>query len=419
MYKMLKRFLANSKANISLTFGIAIVPTVAVMGGALDFANSQQIQAKFQTSVDSAALAAAASQLDDYDRIKGIVSDYLENNGVLKGKYSKPKITVVQLGDDKLKVSIEADVYTNMLRVIGKDYIPVKAETVIARAFGNIDVALVLDNTGSMSGRKLTALKNASTDLIETVYTTKSKTSVVRMALVPFSNYVNVGKQHRNASWATNTQDTNSRSGRSSRNSRGKKKRYRWHGCMASRQNPWDTRDERYGIKIPGVLNRSCGRELTALTENKKTLLKEIKRMNASGATYIPSGLAWGWRVISEIEPFANPNPQKRIDTSKAIVLMTDGQNTRSARYNEYDHEGNSRSDADRVTADLCRNIKASNEKITIYTVAFEVYDNATRDMLRQCASSPSHYFDASNSSALTAAFKKIAKSLASLRIAQ
>ena len=159
--------------------------------------------------------------------------------------------------------------------------------------------------------------------------------------------------------------------------------------------------------------------------------------MQARGSTYIPAGLMWGWRLISEVQPIKASegldsdheddddgeekgfSVRNKANVNKSIVLMTDGQNTRSPRYNHRDHQGGNRAEADSLTAEICRNIKNSDEKITIYTVAFEVNDAATKRMLRNCATSASHYFDASNSAKLAESFEKIAKSLALLRIAQ
>ncbi|HFC04314.1 MAG TPA: VWA domain-containing protein, partial [Rhizobiales bacterium] len=181
---------------------------------------------------------------------------------------------------------------------------------------------------------------------------------------------------------------------------------------------PWNTRDERPSLKIPGIMNRSCVRQLTELTDNKQTVLREINAMTDNGATYIPAGLMWGWRVVSAGEPFDN-NAQANGSKShqRAIVLMTDGENTVSPTYPE--HNGRNKTTADRLTSEICENIKASGEKITVYTVAFEVRDVGTQNLLRSCATSPSHFFNADNSAQLASSFQKIAKSLALLRIAE
>jgi hypothetical protein len=68
-------------------------------------------------------------------------------------------------------------------------------------------------------------------------------------------------------------------------------------------------------------------------------------------------------------------------------------------------------------TLALCTNMKAN--EIEIYTVAFMVDDPVARDMLKACASSSQHYFQASDAAVLSAAFSGIAQSLQVVRLAR
>ncbi len=90
---------------------------------------------------------------------------------------------------------------TGLMRIIGRNTMDIEATSVIARQSGDMDVALVLDNTGSMRGRKLITLKKAAKDLVETLYDSKTKDSEIKIGLVPFAQYVNVGMNNRNAWW--------------------------------------------------------------------------------------------------------------------------------------------------------------------------------------------------------------------------
>jgi phospholipase/lecithinase/hemolysin len=72
---------------------------------------------------------------------------------------------------------------------------------------------------------------------------------------------------------------------------------------------------------------------------------------------------------------------------------------------------------ADTITASLCENIKAQG--ITIYTVAFQVSDPDTETLLKNCATSPSYYFDAGSSTELTSSFSAIADKVAAVRLSK
>ena len=73
----------------------------------------------------------------------------------------------------------------------------------------------------------------------------------------------------------------------------------------------------------------------------------------------------------------------------------------------------NETADVDRVTdhtETLCQNVK--NDNIEVFTIAFEVNDNDTKNMLSDCANSTANYFDAGNAQQLEDAFLDIADSI-------
>jgi len=454
--RLLKKFFRSSKANVSIMFGLAAVPLILAAGVALDFMQGSHLQSRMLLAADNAGLAAATSESNDVGELRKIVRDYLEKNGVLHGNFTPPVIEVVIMDNGNVKVNLKTQMNTSLMRVIGRNKMDIEATSIISRDFGDLDIALVLDNTGSMEGRKMTTLKSASKELVKTLFDAKTRDSVIKVGLVPFAQYVNIGMKNRNASWADIEPDGSTKVQKTRwrrkvirrydcrwetryyyrdgvRKSRRVKKckyeygpkyketywktvRTKWYGCVGSRNYPWNTKDERPTYKIPGIMNKSCSRALTEMTDNKGQIISGISQMKANGSTYIPAGLMWGWRVVSAAEPFANKDTGSR-KRQRAIVLMTDGENRSSPKYP--DHSGTNTTTANKLTSETCENIKKSKEKITIYTVAFEVSDSKTQSMLRSCATSPSHYFDADNSAELTASFRKIAKSLAQLRIAE
>ena len=167
-------------------------------------------------------------------------------------------------------------------------------------------------------------------------------------------------------------------------------------------------------------MNQSCSTPILALSDNKTSLHSAVNAMRANRATYIPAGLAWGWRVLSKEGPFTEARSyteMKKKDGQKVIVLMSDGDNTVRARYPTHQDIGGVSNDANRLTGILCRNIK--NKDIVIYTIAFEVSNATARNLLQNCATSPGHYFDARNSAQLAKAFEDIANQLSQLRLAR
>ncbi|WP_162141941.1 pilus assembly protein [Aureimonas ureilytica] len=72
---------------------------------------------------------------------------------------------------------------------------------------------------------------------------------------------------------------------------------------------------------------------LTPLTKDKSKALGAVRNLTASGATNVPQGVEWGWKVLSKNEPFTEGRAAGEENNIKAMIVMTDGQNT---YYNSY-----------------------------------------------------------------------------------
>ena len=50
--------------------------------------------------------------------------------------------------------------------------------------------------------------------------------------------------------------------------------------------------------------------------------------MSPNGATNVPEGMAWGWRVLSSGAPFTEGRPETEKGNDKVVIVLTDGANT-------------------------------------------------------------------------------------------
>jgi hypothetical protein len=196
-------------------------------------------------------------------------------------------------------------------------------------------------------------------------------------------------------------------------------------GCYGSPPYPQNVRDSDAGRLYPGMMNTTCSQQVTPLSTSTSTLTGALNALTASGNTYIPAGLAWGFNMLSPQQPITDaaaydtkgPNQKPR----KVLLLMTDGANTKLMTASTGDHNGNPASgaravQADTFTKELCANIKA--QKIEVYAVAFDIgSDTVARDLVKQCATDANHFYDAADSTELVAAFEAIAASLQALHI--
>lgn len=167
------------------------------------------------------------------------------------------------------------------------------------------------------------------------------------------------------------------------------------------------------------------------LTNDQNALLAAIGGMVVSVGsyrpyTYIPSGLIWGFNLLSPGEPFAGAEGFDAANAKprKVAVLMTDGENTLRINHGDGRHvrfSGSATQQANQLAAtnqdslSICENMKA--REIEVFTVAFMVTDSDARRLMERCATDPSHYFNATDANELFTAFSDIARSLRVVRL--
>jgi Flp pilus assembly protein TadG len=448
------RFLAAKRGNVAIIFASMMIPLMVLTGGAIDYGMAIKTKSQLSTTLDAAMLAAMLQYSNDHDvDYEQIIIDYIDQNFTqsdsrLQG--SEITVSAPQISESgEMTATITATVPTNFLKFAHFDQFEVVVTSGVMVGGSSIEVALVLDNTGSMRGGKISSLKKSAKNLVEAIMI-EDGSDMVKMAVIPFADYVNIGMENRGEigldipddyrhSWKEKKE-------KKCKNKNKKKKCYKkvkmhadyaWYGCMGSRQHEDDDEDtpgEEYDeLGVPGLMTTSntCGHveALTRLTNSKSEVLAALDDMNSDGWTYIPSGLAWGWRSITDYYPFADGVAHSDKSVKKAIVLMTDGANTRSMKKvtgNEvlhhegdvYDHTSSSSSKANTLTAQLCESIKASG--ITIYSIAFDVRSGSSvQSLMRRCAGNGGEYFDADNNTELADAFRKIGLSLLNLRLSK
>ncbi len=452
-------WIKDVRGAVAPVFALTIVLTGGLAGLAVDYGRAVVARSSMQSALDSAVLAAATQEDHSPDALVAKAHALFQNNWMRHRYVETPTVSIVDDGSGKLTGTASLSLETTLLHLLHQDALEVRVTSEVQYGVGKAEVALVLDNTGSMDGQKLADLKFAATKLIEGIYAHPYALNKVKFALVPFSQYVNVGLAFRNETWMSVPLDysesypncgmvtpligtTNCRMVTATYYNDGVPYQstyeqcdsvygpeeyqcnpytvtYTWNGCVGSRNYPLNTRDDSYGTPIPGLLNAWCTAPITRLTNDTTDLTSKIDAMTATGNTYIPAGLIWGWRLLSPQAPFSDgedpANPTNGVRPRKIIVLMTDGENTLSPDYPG--HDGGDTALANNLTKEICSNIKADN--IEIFTVAFDVTNATIKSVLNACASGPPYYFDATSSADLVSSFDNVARSLTQVRLAK
>ena len=104
-------------------------------------------------------------------------------------------VQLTQTGE-KISLSVHGTVDTVLLRIVNIDYFNLNVANEVTRSANNIEVALVLDITGSMcipDCTKLNNLKVAAKDMVDMIVQDVQTPYYTKMAIVPYSSMVNVG----------------------------------------------------------------------------------------------------------------------------------------------------------------------------------------------------------------------------------
>ena len=386
--------MADCSGNFAIIFAITVTLLVLGVGVAVDTNAIYKSKVQMQDMADAAVLAASKSGETELSVLQGIANDYVSANNI-SSQTITTQLNVTNNGHINVNVNGQYD--TQFMGMFGKPNVTINAVAQAPLSANEpVNIALVLDNTGSMSGAKLAALKVAATRLINTLDVFEP--GMVEISVVPFDRYVNVDTARRGAIWLDVLDDGHGNG--------------TWHGCVGSRATPWNVRDQYASRKIRGLMNVNCGQEILPLTSNFNAARSAINSMTAQGWTYIPSGLAWGWRTLVNRQPLIQA-PGAGAHEKNIIILMTDGANTRSKT--GVRHNGWSTYNANLTTSTMCTNVKSDH--IEIYTIAFEITDITAKNLMKSCATQLDMYFDAANAAQLDAAFDEIAENLVNLRL--
>jgi Flp pilus assembly protein TadG len=498
----LKRFTRNVRGNISIVFGLSIIPVSIAAGAVIDYSRASSVQDRLGHAIDAAALAIGSSLETDSQVLEDIARTYFESNYPDLASEVGGNLNII-ITDSTITISATADVATSIVKIIGVDVMPVSASTEVTKETTGTEVVLVLDNTGSMGwNEKITALKQASAELVEIAFGDDVAPQLLKFGLVPFSAAVNVGADKLNSGWidttgASSYHSLNFASSANVFDMYDQLQDKSWNGCIQARPSPYDTTDaaptvtDGDSLWVPyfapdepdywpadeagywyansyvgdnepaGNLDMAQRQEktskytdetvgsgagphfncqiapITPLTNQKLAVLSAVDAMVATGSTVIPSGLAWGWRVLSPSAPFTEGAAYNDEQYKKVIVLLTDGMNDIGTSgqqalpnpnlswYSGYGYVEQGRlgatemagahAELDARTATLCQNIK--DEGILIYTITFQLADGPIKDLMRNCASEPDNYFDSPDNDTLRQHFQAIGKELRNLRI--
>jgi len=440
----IRRFRRDRRGNVLMMFGLALVPLMGVVGVAVDYSRASNARQALNSAIDSAALMAArdAQKLTDAQltaRINAWISDNLPAD--VKSQFTGATIAIDRTART-IKITAQANVPTTAARVLGTTQLPVGTSSQSTWGTNKIELALVLDNTGSMAqNNKMTNLKTASKSLLKIMKDAAITTDQIRVSIVPFNTQVRIARSFKDEAWirygatrnvtcswnkqncyvnGTNitVYDTNNltcdSSGRTCAYNTVTKAAWSAtsQGCITDRDQNYDVTDGgAYSASAQQYRAFWCSQtslaEAMALSSDWTALSARVDTMTPAGNTNVTIGAVWGWATLTPGAPFTEAKPVSEPNLKKYMILLTDGDNTE----NWFTATGN---DIDARTKLACANAKAGG--ISIYTI--RVIDGDA-DLLKGCASDPSMYYDVQNAAQLDPIFKAIANEISAVRLTQ
>lgn len=405
-------FRASQGGNTAVIFALAIVPVFGAVGAAVDYSRANSVKASMQAALDATALMlakeAATLNAGALAQKATIYFTAQFNRPEARNVLVTPEYYAVN-GAYTLTLYGRASVDAAFVRILGVSELDVTTMSQVAWGSRRLELALVLDNTGSMSQYgKIDALKRATRDMLATLRDAAGNNMQIRVSIVPFDTHVNIGSSNYNKPWIDWSLYDGNGGALVRQVSYSGSSRSNWTGCVIDREQPYDVRNS-----APTADSRTyhpavqCDlTSLLPLTSDWSALDRKVGQLKSSGLTDLTIGLVWGWNMLSPNAPLSAASQPAR-DLDKVIVFLTDGKNTKN-RWTQNQYAIDARTQA------VCDNIRADG--IQVFTVRV-IEGNAS--LLRNCATKPDMYFEVSRANGIGDAFAAIADRLAKLHLSR
>lgn len=290
---LLRRFRDDERGVFAVLFGVFAIVLIATAGAVVDFTRIELARTKAQQALDSAALGlqpkmfltTPPSSNDLKIQAKALLDERLADNIIT----TTVDVATTNTTDGTLHLEGSITVPTAFVALIGIPNVKAKIVSEATRKRLNLEIAMVLDNSLSMdtyvdanrnrrkdSNEKtrmenlilaarcatdvlLSATSNCAENNLNTEDAKASITNNVKIGVVPFTEFVNVGTGYKTATWMDQTgasslsndnfdNDDNDASAYAGAVNRfalfDKLSNVSWAGCVEARKQPYDTTDE-------------------------------------------------------------------------------------------------------------------------------------------------------------------------------
>ncbi len=229
--RLVSRFWRDERGAFAVTFTVLAIVLTAMAGSAVDFTSLQHARTRAQSALDAVSLAlepsiytatAATLQSEAQALLVNRLADAATTWADCSANGGKaPCATVATPGVDttngQLTLTATVKVPMYFVSLVGIPTISANVVSGSTRKKLALEIAMVLDNSGSMStsygtGTRMSVLQASATCAVNILFYAVStctaatssasrRTPTIKIGVVPFTMEVNVGTGNANASW--------------------------------------------------------------------------------------------------------------------------------------------------------------------------------------------------------------------------
>ncbi|MFN7222449.1 MAG: pilus assembly protein TadG-related protein [Paracoccaceae bacterium] len=355
-----ERFAKDEDGHV-IAFTLVMLTLMMMLAGiGVDVMQFETVRTRLQQTLDRATLAAAS------------LTQELDSETVVRDYFAKANLTqslkVVQfeknMNSSVVRAVAESEItpiFLNLYDLTDSTKLMASGSSEAEQRINNIEIMMVLDVSGSMAGAKMTNLKTAASEFIDTVLDQDNE-GRVSIGIVPYNGQVNLPQYLQNMFTSVDDHGvanvncfdlpaaTYASLGLS-----------RTLGLpVTAHADTYSTTGTGYvaptnSTAIPTPGNRWCPVTTTnvvrAPTNDRTALKSHINNLQAMGATSINAGMKWGMALLDPSaasiidgmiaagqtpaafgpRPFSYEDPE----AMKIVVLMTDGEHFAEERVND------------------------------------------------------------------------------------
>jgi Flp pilus assembly protein TadG len=452
----LSRFSRDERGNFAMLTGITILAVSAALTLGIDTSRAFTAKSQLGSALDSAVTAVArdvTTGIIAKEDVPAAMQRYLNVNAERFARNGGIVIDRVDIDTTTRTIEVAAHTILPLAFPIVHRNKSLRVSTLSAAGYSDqaVEVAMMLDITGSMKGQKIEDLKFAARNAVDAFLSKNGpNSSRVRVAIVPYAYSVNVGKGELAKAVHVEEQFSGGNSEPIAYDDYWGKK-----GVAVAA----NTKTEPYGSLPTGTKridycatdrkgnhaytnvppttalvardfrlkeDQCTAAEIQPLTNSKTALTDTIDTFRASGYTAGHIGVQWTWYMLSN--SWANFLPASSVpaksgsrNVMKYAVLMTDGEfNTAYAGNGQKDYNGGGQEPNSSARAKtLCAAMK--KEGIEVFTIGFQLKEQTAKNVLKACASPDSqdrkYYYDTSTGAQLNDAFLEVARNIERLAL--